>query len=138
MQGKLIYEKEYPPIERIYQPEYEDAAVSEIPPNDLYSGRRLSTYYTVIPERDARGEEFIREAIRVSELYGMSARIVRHEEKITVQLSFDFGTVMRQIYRLFGMADSISFTKDKNKRDVTVNLDYYTHVVVKNGISIAP
>jgi hypothetical protein len=39
---------------------------------------------------------------------------------------------------LFGMADRISISEDNGNRDVLVYLEFYTHVVVKSGMSIAP
>lgn len=36
------------------------------------------------------------------------------------------------------MADDISFLKDEGDRDIAADLDFYTHVVVKNGLSVAP
>ena len=59
-------------------------------------------------------------------------------EKISVHLAFDFSRDLRHISRLFGMADDISFLKDEGDRDIAADLDFYTHVVVKNGLSVAP
>ncbi len=138
MKEKLIYEKEYPPFDRISQPEYDKTESSENPSGNLYIGIRVNTQYTAIPERDRKSGRFIREAIRVSELYRMDIRIIRHYEKISVQLSFDFGGDMQYISRLFGMADRISFFKDKSEHDIAARLDFYTHVVVRNGLAVAP
>ncbi len=138
MQEKLIYEKEYSPANSSNQPEYNNNDASEFSSYDSYFGICANTQYTTIPERDSRSEKFIRGAIRISELYRMNTRIIRHYEKISVHLAFDFSDDLRYINRLFGMADKISFFKDKSKRDLAAKLDFYTHVVLKNGISVAP
>ena len=106
--------------------------------NDVYSGIYANTRYTPIPMREKLGEEFITEALDVSKLYQANIRIDRLDHKICVHLSFDFGVKMRNISRLLGMADGISFSKDCGEHDFTVCLDFYTHVVVKNGLAVAP
>ncbi len=138
MKEKLVYEKKYPPSDRISRSCHVEEKASEHPSGDLYFGIRANTQYTIIPERDARSEEFIREAIRISELYRMDLRIVRHYEKISVRLALDFGNEMWHTNRLFAMADKISFFNDEGKRDLAADIEFYTHVVVKKGISVAP
>ena len=132
--AKLVYEINYPHSEPVKCP----AQISETPSTSSSYGILASEYYTIIPERDSRSEEFIREAIRISQLYLISTRIVRHYEKISVHLAFDFSRDLRYINRLFGMADNISFLKDQSDRDIAADFDFYTHVVIKNGISVAP
>ena len=138
MQGKLVYEKEYPPSERYSRSTYGISETTDNPSNGLCYGIPVIERYTIIPERDARSEEFIREAIRISELYRMDLRIVRHYEKISVRLALDFGNEMWHTNRLFAMADKISFFNDEGKRDLAADIEFYTHVVVKKGISVAP
>jgi hypothetical protein len=134
MNEKLVYEIKYPHSEPVKSP----VQISGTPSTSSYYGILASEHYTIIPERHSRSEEFIKEAIRISELYRMNARIVRHYEKISAHLAFDFGEDISHINRLFGMADRISISKDNGNRDVLVYLEFYTHVVVKSGMSIAP
>ena len=134
MNEKLVYEIKYPHSEPVKSP----VQISETPSTSSYYGILASEHYTIIPERNRRSEEFIKEAIRISELYRMNARIVRHYEKISAHLAFDFGEDISHINRLFGMADRISISEDNGNRDVLVYLEFYTHVVVKSGMSIAP
>lgn len=134
MNEKLVYEIKYPHSEPVKKP----VQISETPSTSSYYGILASEHYTIIPERHSRSEEFIKEAIRISQLYRISTRIVRHYERISVHLAFDFSHDLRDINRLFGMADNISFLKDQGDRDIAADLDFYTHVVVKNGMSIAP
>ena len=134
MNEKLVYEIKYPHSEPVKIP----VQISEAPATSSYFGILAGEQYTIIPERKSRSEEFINEAIRISQLYRISTRIVRHYEKISVHLAFDFSRDLRHISRLFGMADDISFLKDEGDRDIAADLDFYTHVVVKNGLSVAP
>ena len=134
MNEKLVYEINYPhsePVKRFEQ-------ISETPSTSAYYGILASAHYTIIPERDRRSEDFISETIRISKLYQINARIVRHYEKISVHLAFDFGCNLPYLNSIFAMADKISFSKDESDRDIAADLDFYTHVVVKNGMSIAP
>ena len=138
MNEKLIYEKEYPHSAPRVKHVQNEVEITELPSDNFCFGTLSSTRYTIIPERYSRSEEFINEAIRISELYRMNARIVRHPEKIGAHLAFDFGEDISHISRLFGMADRISISEDNGNRDVLVYLEFYTHVVVKSGMSIAP
>lgn len=144
MTEKLIYEAKYPRIDYMKQYKQDKAEVEEAPPakfsnaNDFFKAIRADTQYTPIPKRIDESESFIREAIAASKLYQLDARIVQREGMISAHLAFDFGGDMKYINHLFGMADRISFFKDKSEHDLAVCLDYYTHVVVRNGISVAP
>lgn len=138
MNEKLIYEKEYPHSAPRVKHVPNEVEITEFPSDNFCFGTLSSTRYTIIPERYSRSEEFINEVIRISELYRMNARIVRHYEKISAHLAFDFGEDISHINRLFGMADRISISEDNGNRDVLVYLEFYTHVVVKSGMSIAP
>jgi len=79
--------------------------------NDFTYGIYADTQYVTIPKRESLGEEFVKEA---------------------------FDTPMKNVSRLFGMADSISFSKENVNYDLTASLEFYTHVVVKRGMSLAP
>ena len=144
MREKLIYQCRYPRIDYIKQddPENEDAEKeSELKTsgaNDFYKAICARTQYTPIPKRTKESEEFIREAIEISKLYQIDTRITQLESHIKILLAFDFGANMEYISRLFGMADRISFFKGKSEHDLAVCLKFYTHVVVKNGMSVAP
>ena len=88
--------------------------------------------------RERLGEEFVKEAFDVSKLYQAEVIVDRLKYKIRVNFSFNFDTPMKSVSRLFGMADSISFSKENVNYDLTASLDLYTHVVVKRGMSLAP
>ena len=77
MNEKLVYEIKYPHSEPVKIP----VQISEAPETSSYFGILVSEHYTIIPERYSRSEEFINEAIRISQLYRISTRIVRHYER---------------------------------------------------------
>lgn len=106
--------------------------------NTFYSGIYANIQYTPIPKRERLSEEFINEALEASKLYQAEIHIDRLKYKICIQISFNFDTSMKSISRLFGMADVISFSKNSDGFDITAHLDFYTHVVVKNGMAVAP
>ncbi len=134
MKEKLVYKMKYPHSD--FQNQITDD--SEKPQTSSYFGIQANEHYVIIPERDLKSDDFINEAISISKLYRMNIRIVRYYEKIRVHLAFDFSNGLKSISRLFDMADRISIIKDESDRDVAAILDFYTHVVIKNGISIAP
>ncbi len=139
MKEKLIYKAKYPRIENTKQDEKEQENVESDPaPKEYAIAIRANTQYTPIPKRAKESEIFINEAIAVSKLYQIDARIAQREGRICVRLAFDFGVDMQYVTRLFGMADRVSFFKDKSEHDLAVCLDFYTHVVVRNGLAIAP
>lgn len=144
MKRKVIYEAKHPHAPFMMQDEYEgaedekDTEAPKVGYTGLYKGICVNTQYTPIPRRNEESERFIKEAIYVSELYQTNIRIIRLDGHIRVYLAFDFGIDMQSIGRLFDMADSISFFKDKSEHDLAVCLDFYTHVVLTNGLAIAP
>ena len=144
MKEKLIYKAKYPRIEGKKQDEQdqdniESAPVAQTPDSKEFAvATRADTQYTPIPKRAKESETFINEAIAVSKLYQIDARIAKREGRISVRLAFDFGADVKYATRLFGMADRISFFKDKSEHDFAVCLDFYTHVVSRNGMAIAP
>ena len=141
---EIIYEKKYPrinPIEEMKQIELEMADEPEeaTPPfNEIMAKIQADTTYVLMPERIKASEKFIQTAIEVSELYELDTKIERHLDHISVNYSFNCCGGMRDINRVFGMADQFSFFKDIYGWDITVSLDFYTHAVVRNGRVVAP
>ena len=144
MSAELIYEKKYPPIDpekEIKRIELELAAEQQEPIpsfNEVYNKIMADTTYILIPERIKGSEAFIRTAIEVSRLYELDTRIERCDSHISVTYSFNCGGGMRDIRRVFGMADEFAFFKDVYGFDFTISLDYYTHAVIRRGRIIAP
>ncbi len=142
MKEKLIYVAKYPKIEGISQYEIEKEEYLDLQDENIattdFKGIQAQTQYTPIPKRLSESEKFIKDAIDFSKLYRIDTRIIQRRGRISAHLSFDFGADMRYISHLFGMADRVSFFKDKSEHDLAVCLDFYTHVVVRNGQAIAP
>ncbi len=144
MKTEVIYEKKYPRID--YVKEYEkiaaetaaDAPAKKQTAEEFLKDLCENTRYVPIPKRFVESKRFIEVVIEVSELYELDLKITRYVDCIDAQLSFDFGGNMKYINNLFGMADEISFFKDKSGRDLGVALIFYTHVVERHGVAIAP
>ena len=144
MSVEIIYEKKYPridPMEELKQVEMEAADEPEQPRptfDEIMQKIYANTTYVLMPERIKASEEFIQTAIEVSELYELDTKIERHLDHISVNYSFDCCGGLRDINKVFGMADQFSFFKDIYGWDITVSMDFYTHAVVRNGRVVAP
>lgn len=91
-----------------------------------------------LPDRLRASKTFIRTAVEVSELYELDTRIERHNSHLSVSYSFDCCGALRDIRRIFAMADEFAFFRGICGRDITVSMDYYTHAVVYRGRILAP
>jgi len=144
MSVEIIYEKKYPridPMEEMKQIEAEMADEPEEPTptfDEIMAKIQANTTYVLMPERIKASEDYIRVAIEVSELYELDTKITRHFDRITVNYSFDSCGGLRDINRVFGMADEVAFFKDIYGWDITVSLDFFTHATVRNGRVVAP
>lgn len=144
MSVEIIYEKKYPridPMEEMKQIELEMAdEPKEATPSfdEIMAKIQADTTYVLMPERIKASEKFIQTAIEVSELYELDTKIERHIDRIIVNYSFDSCGGMREINRVFGMADEFAFFKDIYGWDITVSLGFFTHAVVRNGRVVAP
>lgn len=143
MSVEIIYEKKYPridPMEEMKQIELEMAdEPKEATPSfdEIMAKIQADTTYVLMPERIKASEKFIQTAIEVSELYELDTKIERHIDRIIVNYSFDSCGGMREINRVFGMADEFAFFKDIYGWDITVSLGFFTHAVVRNGRVVA-
>lgn len=143
MNDEVIYEKKYPRtdlMKELVQAEVDGADEPDQPNpsfDEIMQKICANTTYVLMPERTKASEEFVRAAIEVSERYELDTKITRHLDHISVDYSFDCGGGMRDINRVFGMADQFSFFKDIFGRDITVSLDFFTHAVVRNGRATA-
>lgn len=145
MSEEVIYEKKYPRIgsmeeleqvlalDTVDEPEQPSPSFDEIM-QKIYA----NTTYVVMPERTKAREEFVRAAIEIAERYELDTKITRHADHISVDYSFNCGGGMREINRVFAMADQFSFFKDIFGRDITVSMDFFSPAVVRNGRVVAP
>lgn len=144
MSAEIIYEKKYPhtnPEEEMKQIEMAlaDKLWESVPSFDeVYKKIISDTTSILIPERIKGSKEFIRAAIEVSRLYKLDTRIERYDSHISVTYSFNCGGGMRDIRRVFGMADEFAFFKDIYGFDFTISMDYYTHALIRRGRIVAP
>lgn len=144
MEEKLIYEKKYPRRDGMTDPLFQKAITeAKAEPNkrsseEIYQAIYGDIQYISIPKRMDEAYDFINLAIDVSKLYELNVRIIRDDCSVRVDLSVDFSDSMSYINTLFGMADNISFEHDRDGRDICVILVFYTHVVVKHGVSMSP
>ena len=144
MSVEIIYEKKYPrinPIEEMKQIEWGmddelEEATSTL--EEFMQKIQSKTTYVLMPGRIKASERFIQTAIEVSELYEMDTRIERHFDHISVTYSFDCCGGLRNINRVFGMADQFSFFKDIYGWDITISLDFFTHASLRNGRIVSP
>lgn len=147
MNPEIIYEKKYPQINLTEEMKRIEQKVAKEPKEpkepvpsieELLQKLQANTTYVLMPERIKAGEKFIKTAIEVSELYQLDTRIERHFDHICVTYSFDCCGAMRNINRVFGMADQFAFFKDIHGFDITVSCDFFTHTAIRNGMVISP
>ena len=144
MSVEIIYEKKYPRIDPMVEMKQIELEMADEPNeptpsfDEIMAKIQADTTYVLMPERIKASEKFIQTAIEVSELYELDTKIERHIDRIIVTYSFDSCGGMRDINRVFGMADEFAFFKDIYGWDITVSLDFYTHAVVRNGRVVAP
>ena len=144
MSIEIIYEKKYPridPMEEITKINMEMDNEENLPMpsfSDFMNKILSDTTYVLLPERIEASSEFIRTAIEVSELYELDTKIERHIDRISVNYSFDCCGGLRDINRVFGMADEFAFFKNIHGWDITVSFDFYTHAVLRNGMIVYP
>ena len=144
MKQEIIYEKKYPKID--YRKEFEEQAAyggteeseKKLSSEEFMKGLFADIRYIPIPKRIAECERFINEAIRFSELYELNLDITRYDDCVRAHFSFDFFSRMKYINHLFGMADEISFFRGNGNCDISMELDFYTHVLERHGFATAP
>lgn len=143
MDTGVVYERKYPKVdaEALYREMEEQASDETGQPstfNEIMAKIYSNTAYVIMPQREQECEAFIEVAIEVSELYEIDCKITNHFDHVTVNYSFDCAGNMRELKRVFSLADDYSFFAGIYDRDITVCLDYYTHAVVRNGRVIFP
>ncbi len=141
MEKERIYEKKYPPAGQRGEAEHATAGEPEALRRDfreMYRKMIEETTNLAIPGRMQASEQFIRTAIEVGQLYKLDTEITRYEDRITVRYAFDCCGGLKELNRVFGMADTFSFFKDIDGRDLTICMDYYTHAVLRGGKIVAP
>lgn len=149
MNREIIYQRKYPKInysalldeENHAKKAETDTATADIdiPSFDEILERiKKSTSYVLLPDRIEESQQFIEEAIYVSELYRMDLMLVRHTSHIVAELSFDCGINLTEIQPLLALSDECSFFTNIGDHELTITLEYFTHAVVRNGRVVRP
>ncbi len=95
--------------------------------------------YVLMPVRAREANAFVRKAIEVSELYEIDIKIEKRISHISVTYYFDYCAGMKHLTDIIGMADDIAFFGRKDKAyDIVMSLDFYTHIVYRNGRKVSP
>lgn len=141
----IIYEKHYPhptfeeemkKLEK-YQKELESSPDYKPQPkksfDEFYKEIIENRTLILLPERMKGAVEFIKLAIKTSELYELDTKITREDSFISVRYSFDCGGDMDFLIPVFRQADNISFFTGIYGFELTICLDYYTHAVYSKG-----
>ncbi len=146
----VIYEKHYPhptfEEEMKELEEYEKEMESspdykpkpELTFEEFYKNVMKDRTLILLPEKMERAKDFVRLAIKISELYELDTRISREDDRISVNYSFDDAGDMAFLIPVFRKADSISFFTGIYGFDNTISLDYYTHAVFNKRRLVQP
>ena len=140
MQYEVLYKKEYAHDEA-------NECVSPAKPmtdEDRHNARKFidrlfdSITTEPLPQREERVICFVRAAIELSVQCSLDVEIRKYETHISVDFSFDNGCIIKGQNRLFQMADEITMMSGLHGRDVVLTLDYFTHVIYRDGRQIYP
>lgn len=137
MQPEIICERKYPPIILTKAP-IDSGTAGKTKPIVPAFDKILNQVYIPIPERIKASAAFIQIAIKLSEQYELDTTIERHDTHITVRYSFDCCGGIRGIAQILGMVDEFAFFKDLYGKDITVSMDYYTHIIARGNTVVAP
>lgn len=138
---EVIYEKTYPreDIEELH------AKLSkEVDAQDYEEKKRMTfdeimeeiyegVEYEPLPERTKSAEIFVELAERISEIYELDVKIVRHYSHITVDFCFNSSGCMGFLKHIIRFADDISFFANIKGYEIVMSLDHYTHAETRYG-----
>lgn len=140
--SEVIYEKKYPTaieeLEKIRKEHKTDEQDDIKPFDEFMRDIAVSTTRILLPRRIKGARQFIAKAIKLSELYELDIEITKHDDSVSVDLSFDSAGCMGFLKSLVSTADDISFFAGIRGREITMSLDYYTHAVERNGRVVVP
>lgn len=145
--SEMVYEKHYPhktfeeemqkleEISSVMQDDEEDKRWVNLPSSfeEFYKDMMENRTLIIIPDKINRAKDFIRLAIRISELYELDTVIRRNDSHISVDYSFDSGGDMMFLLPILREADSISFFSGIGGYEITISIDFYTHAVFLHG-----
>ena len=139
---ETIYEKQYSKFEIPEKYADKEHAESVSAPSLSYDKilKKILDGVTIVPlpDRIRDSEIFLKQAITVSERYKLSITVKRYPERIIVNYYLDCCSGLREINKVFAMADQFSFFDHVDGWAACISLDYYTHAVARHGRRLAP
>lgn len=143
--GEILYEKKYPKgspedLEELQkQLGIGELEKHEMPTAEEFFKRLEEDYlYILLPMRQKAAEEFIRTARKVSELYELDIKIIKHISHISANFYFNAAAGSRHLLDVIRLADDITFLANIHGYDMMMCLDFYTHAVIYKGRRINP
>ena len=145
-QEEVIYEKTYP---RESVAELHAALSEEVDDQDREEKQRMTfdeimeeiyegVEYEPLPERAKSADIFVELAKRISEIYELDVKIVKHYSHISVDFCFSSSGCMGFLKHIIRFADDISFFTNIKGYDIVMSIDLYTHAETRHGRRIHP
>ena len=143
---EVIYEKTYP---REDVAELHAALSEEVNAQDRDETERMTfdeiieeiyegVEYEPLPERAKSAEIFVELAKRISEIYELDVKIVKHYSHISVDFCFNSSGCMGFLKHIMRFADDIAFFANIKGYDIVMSIDHYTHAETRHGRRIHP
>ena len=143
---EVIYEKTYPreDIDELHAKLSKEVVVQDRDEKkrmtfdeimeEIYEG----VEYELLPERAKSAEIFVELAKRISEIYKLDVKIVKHYSHISVDFCFNSSGCMGFLKHIIRFADDISFFANIKGYEIVMSLDHYTHAETRHGRRIHP
>ena len=146
LEEEVIYEKTYP---REDIDELHAKLSKEVDVQDRDEKKRMTfdeimeeiyegVEYELLPERAKSAEIFVELAKRISEIYKLDVKIVKHYSHISVDFCFSSSGFMGFLKHIIRFADDISFFANIKGYEIVMSLDHYTHAETRHGRRIHP
>ena len=146
LEEEVIYEKTYP---REDIDELHAKLSKEVDVQDRDEKKRMTfdeimeeiyegVEYELLPERAKSAEIFVELAKRISEIYKLDVKIVKHYSHITVDFCFSSSGCMGFLKHIMRFADDIAFFANINGYEIVMSIDHYTHAETRHGRRVHP
>ena len=145
MFSKTIYQKTFPKDPFLEALEQQQAAddFNEEQANfpsfrQMMLFRELQTSYIRRPYRIRNQQKFIDAVIALSDFYKIDLTIQQFKGMVSATFYFDACAGMHNLNKVMGMADEFEFLTNIHGHEICMTLNYYTHTIIRNGITISP
>lgn len=146
LEAEVIYEKTYP---REDIDELHAKLSKEVDVQDRDEKKRMTfdeimeeiyegVEYELLPERAKSAEIFVELAKRISEIYKLDVKIVKHYSHISVDFCFNSSGCMGFLKHIIRLADDISFFANIKGYEIVMSIDHYTHAEMRHGRRVRP